>query len=67
MEALDSIVRRVKERARRARLHRQIAAIEKKLDKVGPNPQFLLRDRAYRLMSKLKRLQRELAQPELFI
>lgn len=66
-ESLDAIVRRVRERARREKLHRRIGAIERKLDKIGNPSTGLKRDRAWRLTSMLKRLRLELAQPELFL
>lgn len=62
---LDTLLARTRESKRRERLHRQIGALEAKLKKIGPNPAFLDRQRGFRLMSKLRRLERELAQPEL--
>jgi hypothetical protein len=67
MEEIGSLVRRVKEAKRRERLHRQIGALDSKLDKIGNPVGQLARNRVYRLTSKLKRLKGELAQPELFL
>jgi hypothetical protein len=66
-ESFESLTRRVKERARREKLHRQIGALETKLAKLGEPLTMMKRDRAYRLNSKLKRLRAELAQRELFL
>lgn len=63
---LNTILARTRENARRQRLHRQIAALESKLEKLGSPSTMLKRNRAYRLTSKLKRLRAELQQPELF-
>lgn len=61
------MTRRVKEQARRERLHRQIRAVEAKLYKLGNPSTMLQRERVWRLTSKLKRLRWQLAQPELFL
>lgn len=66
-ESLDAIVRRVRERARREKLHRRIGALEHKLEKLGNPSTMLKREHAWRLTSMLKRLRAELAQPELFL
>ena len=65
LEDLETLLARTRETKRRERLHRQIGALEAKLAKIGPNPQFLARQRAYRLMSKKRRLEWELRCPVL--
>lgn len=60
-----ALLQRDRERMRRARLQRQIDALERKLDKIGPHPVGLARDRAFKLVSKVKRLKGELLQPVL--
>lgn len=63
---INTILARTREKVRRQRLHRQIGAIDTRLEKLG-NPQSTLRkNRIYRLLSKKRRLERELAQPGLF-
>lgn len=62
---METILARTCERVRRERLHRQIGALEGKLEKIGPSPVGLRRDRAFKLLSKLKRLKGQLAHPEL--
>ena len=52
---------------RRERLHRQIGALESKLERVTCARKFNWQNRAYRLNSKLRRLRGELAQPELML
>ena len=66
-DSIDTILSRTRERVRRERLHRQIGALERKLEKIGPNPRGLRRDRAWRLNSKIKRLKHQLDQPELML
>lgn len=65
MPDFDSIMARGRENKRRAKLHAQIGALESKLERIGPNPIGLRRDRAWRLLSKVKRLRAQLAQPSL--
>lgn len=66
-ESFETLVRRVKERARRERLHREIGALETKLSKVIAAKRFNWNARAWKMTSKLKRLRAQLAQPELFL
>jgi hypothetical protein len=66
-EPVETIVRRVRERARRERLHREIGALESKLAKVIDHKRFNWNARAWKMTSKLKRLRAQLAQPELFL
>lgn len=66
-ESLEPIVRRVKERARRERLHREIGALTTKLEKVTEQQRFNWRARVWKMTSKIKRLEAELRQPELFL
>lgn len=66
-EDFETLTRRVKERARRERLHREIGALETKLKKVTDQKRFNWNARAWKMLSKLKRLRAQLAQPELFL
>jgi hypothetical protein len=63
----DELARRVKERARRERLHREIGALRTKHAKVIEQQRFNWRARSWRLLSKIKRLEAQLVQPELFL
>lgn len=63
----DVLTRRVKERARRERLHREIGALKAKYQKVTEQQRFNWRERAWRLNSKILRLEAELRQPELLL
>jgi hypothetical protein len=66
-ESFESLTRRIKERARREKLHRQIGALNTKYDKVIAQRRFNWQARGWLLLSKIKRLEAELAQPELFL
>jgi hypothetical protein len=66
-EDFDTLTRRVKERARREKLHREIGALEAKCDRIADKQLFNWRARVWKLMSKIKRLKAQLAQPELFL
>jgi hypothetical protein len=66
-ESFETLVRRVKERARREKLHREIGALETKLSKVIDAKRFNWNARAWRMTSKLKRLRAQLAQGDLFL
>jgi hypothetical protein len=63
----DELARRVKERARREKLHREIGALKTKCDKIASQQRFNWRARVWKLTSKIKRLEGELRQPELFL
>jgi hypothetical protein len=65
--SFEELTRRVKERARRERLHREIGALRTKHEKVTTQQRFNWRERSWRLMSKIKRLEGDLRQPELFL
>lgn len=65
--SFDELTRRVKERARRERLHREIGALRTKCEKVEIQKRFNWRARVWKLTSKIKRLEGELRQPELFL
>jgi hypothetical protein len=67
MEAIDTILRRTKERVRRERLHREIGALKTKRDKVALAQRFNWRARVWKLTSKIKRLEAQLGQLELFL
>ena len=66
-DSFETILARTRERVRRESLHRQIGALEGKLEKIGPSPIGLRRNRYFKLLSKLRRLKGQLAQPELFL
>jgi hypothetical protein len=66
-ESFYVLTRRVKERARRERLHREIGALKTKCDKVASAQRFNWRARVWKMTSKIKRLEAELRQPELFL
>lgn len=66
-ETFETLTRRVKERERRVRLNRQIRALITKHNKVCEQTRFNWRARAWKLLSKIKRLEAQLAQPELFL
>lgn len=66
-DSFDAILARTRERARREKLHREIGALERKLERIGANPQGLRHERAWRLNSKIKRLRAKLLQPELML
>lgn len=66
-EDFETLTRRVKERARREQLHREIGALKSKCDKICTQQKFNWRARAWKLTSKIKRLEAQLAQPELFL
>jgi hypothetical protein len=63
----DELARRVKERARREKLHREIGALRTKCDKIASQQRLNWRARVWKLTSKIKRLEGELRQPELFL
>jgi hypothetical protein len=63
----DELARRVKERARREKLHREIGALKTKCDKIATQQRFNWRERVWKLTSKIKRLEGELRQPSLFL
>ncbi len=65
MDTIETITARMREAKRRENLFRQIGVLRAKLDKIGPNPIGLTRERAWRLWGKLKRLNIELGQLEL--
>ena len=56
----DNSLSRVRERQRRAKLHRQIGALETRLKRIGPAPRFIDRQRAWKLLSKIRRLEWQL-------
>lgn len=66
LERIMELGRRNKEAWRRTLIERQIVVLEAKIRALGGNPMFMDRTRQFRLMSKIKRLKRELAQPSLF-
>ena len=63
----DELARRVKERARREKLHREIGALRSKCDKIATEQRFNWRARGWKLISKINRLEVQLRQPELFL
>ena len=65
--SFEELTRRVKERARREKLHREIGALKTKCDKIARQQKFNWRARVWKLTSKIKRLEGELRQPELFL
>jgi hypothetical protein len=68
MDTIDGLIARSRERKRRDHLQWEIERLERKLDKIGPNPiGQLTRNRAYRLIGEVKRLKGQLAQPELLL
>lgn len=66
-EAIVTLTRRVKERARREKLHREIGALKTKCDTICAQQRFNWRARVWKLTSKIKRLEAELREPELFL
>jgi BMFP domain-containing protein YqiC len=62
---VSQIIERSSETRRREKLHRQIGALESKLAQL--QPQYLPRDRekVWKLVAKVKRLEAELRQPML--
>jgi hypothetical protein len=66
-ESFEELTRRVKERARRERLHREIGALKTKLAKVLEQRRFNWYVRSRKLLSKIKRLEGDLRQPSLFL
>jgi hypothetical protein len=66
-ESFETLTRRVKERARREKLHREIGALKTKCDTVTSAQRFNWRARVCKMTSKIKRLEAELLQPELFL
>jgi hypothetical protein len=66
-EDFVTLTRRVKERARREKLHREIGALKTRCDKIASQQRFNWRARVWKLTSKIKRLEGELRQPELFL
>lgn len=66
-ESFEVLTLRVKESARRERLHREIGALRTKHQKVCDQQKFNWRARAWKLLSKIKRLEAQLVQPELFL
>ncbi|MGO9798860.1 MAG: hypothetical protein ACLPQ0_05315 [Candidatus Binatus sp.] len=67
MDAIKNLVARHREARRRAAIESLISRIERKLDRIGPNPCGLRRDRAFRLVAQVQKLRGELAQPELLL
>lgn len=65
--SFDELARRVKERARREKLHREIGALKTKSDKIASQQRFNWRARVWKLTSKIKRLEAQMRQPELFL
>jgi len=65
IEETAEFVAAERERHRRARLCRQIAALQATLDKVGKTPPRYHRERWFRLFNRLRSLQGELDQLEL--
>jgi len=59
------IIAAERERQRRIRLTRQIAALSAKLEKIGPTPQLHQWNAWYRLYNKIRALRAELHQMEL--
>lgn len=66
-ESFEELTRRVAERARRERLHREIGALKTKLAKVLKQRRFNWYVRSRKLVSKIRRLEGDLRQPSLLI
>jgi hypothetical protein len=69
-DSIDRILARTRERVRRKKLEGQLERQERKLDslgRIGPTTPMLRRGRAFRLMSQIKKLRAQLAQPELLL
>jgi hypothetical protein len=66
-ESFEELTRRVKERARRERLHREIGALKTKHAKVIEQRRFNWYARSCKLASKVRRLEADLVQPGLFL
>ena len=66
-ESFEVLTRRVKERARREKLHRRIGALEARRKKVIEQKRFNWYERSFRILGTIRRLEAELRQPELFL
>lgn len=65
IEETREIIAAERERQRRLRLTRQIAAVAAKLEKIGPTPPANQREQWFRLFNRIRTLKAELHQREL--